>query len=101
VTRTAAALLVLMLAALLAGCGDVAVAAEPAAAPVIEEESAIEEEPVVEEEPVAVPIDFGEIPVGGMDEYPTTPEECICGDEALELLEQLNKERAQKAAAEE
>lgn len=91
VTKTAAALLALLLAALLAACGDVATAAEPAA-----EEPA----PVLVVEPAAISIDLGDIPAGGMDEYPTTPEECICGDEALELLEKLNEERAAKAAAE-
>ncbi len=90
-TRAAAALMALLLAALLAGCGDVVGAAEPAA-----------EEPasVTVEEPAAISIDLGDIPAGGMDEYPTTAEECICGDEALELLEKLNEERAAKAAVE-
>ena len=86
-----AALMALLLAALLAGCGDVTGAAEPAA-----------EEPasVTVEEPAAISIDLGDIPAGGVDEYPTTAEECICGDEALELLEKLNEERAAKAAVE-
>jgi hypothetical protein len=93
--KAAAALLALLLALLLAGCGDAAAASEPEPAPVGEVA------PAAEPETESVTIDFGDVNVAGMDEYPTTPEECICGDEALELLEQLNEERAQKAAAEE
>ncbi len=86
----------MVMGVLLAACGDVA-----GAAPLGEEPTAAEEAaPAAEPETEPVTIDFGDVNVAGMDEYPTTPEECICGDDALKLLEQLNEERARKAAVE-
>lgn len=83
---------------LLAGCGAVGAeveSVEDAAAPV--EESA----PPANEVGKAFMIGFSDMATGGMDEYPTTADECICGEEALEMLERLNEERARKGATEE